>query len=68
MLFAVCKNEGERRITIAFKALPKRLKGWDYNIRFDESTLVNVDHNQIINILQIKQDPCPKREHRKTQT
>lgn len=36
MLHAVPKNEGERRISIAFNALPNRLKSWDYTIRFDE--------------------------------
>lgn len=37
MLHAVPRNEGQRRITIAFNALPNRLKSWDYSIGFDTS-------------------------------
>ena len=34
MLHAVPENEGAERITIAFNALPTRLKSWDYEVRF----------------------------------
>lgn len=34
MLHAVPRNEGSERITIAFNALPERLKSWDYEVRF----------------------------------
>ena len=34
MLHAVPENEGKQRITIAFNALPERLKSWDYEVRF----------------------------------
>ncbi|MEE2733282.1 MAG: TIGR02466 family protein [Pseudomonadota bacterium] len=36
MLHAVPRNEGQERITIAFNALPERLKSWDYEVRFSE--------------------------------
>lgn len=35
MLHAVPKNEGSQRISVAFNALPNRLKSWDYSISFD---------------------------------
>jgi len=35
MLHAVPKNEGTRRVSIAFNALPDRLKSWDYAITFN---------------------------------
>lgn len=38
MLHAVPKNEGKRRVSIAFNALPNRLKSWDYAITFDTSS------------------------------
>lgn len=34
MLHAVPKNTGKERISIAFNAIPKRLKSWDYEIEF----------------------------------
>ncbi len=34
VLHAVPRNEGEERITLAFNALPQRLKSWDYEIQF----------------------------------
>ena len=34
ILHAVPRNEGDERITIAFNALPQRLKSWDYEVRF----------------------------------
>ena len=34
LLHAVPKNEGLERITVAFNALPNRLKSWDYEVRF----------------------------------
>ena len=34
MLHAVPRNEGGERITIAFNALPERLRSWDYEVRF----------------------------------
>ncbi len=34
MLHAVPRNEGEERITVAFNALPERLKSWDYEVSF----------------------------------
>ncbi len=34
MLHAVPKNEGKERITIAFNALPEKLKSWDYEVKF----------------------------------
>lgn len=34
MLHAVPRNEGQRRISMAFNALPNRLKSWDYSISF----------------------------------
>jgi len=34
MLHAVPPNEGDERITIAFNALPERLKSWDYEVEF----------------------------------
>lgn len=34
MLHAVPRNEGGERITIAFNALPERLKSWDYEVSF----------------------------------
>ncbi|MBX2859201.1 MAG: 2OG-Fe(II) oxygenase family protein [Cellvibrionaceae bacterium] len=38
MLHAVPPNEGGQRITIAFNALPNRLKSWDYEVRFTEKS------------------------------
>ncbi len=38
MLHAVPRNEGKERISIAFNALPHRLKSWDYAITFDTSS------------------------------
>lgn len=35
MLHAVPRNEGEERITVAFNALPERLKSWDYEVSFN---------------------------------
>lgn len=34
MLHEVPKNEGEVRMTVAFNAIPKRLKSWDYELTF----------------------------------
>ena len=34
MLHAVPENEGKERITVAFNALPARLKSWDYEVKF----------------------------------
>ena len=34
MLHAVPPNEGGERITLAFNALPERLKSWDYEVQF----------------------------------
>lgn len=34
LLHAVPPNEGERRITLAFNAIPAQLNSWDYLIRF----------------------------------
>ena len=34
LLHAVPPNEGERRITLSFNAIPAQLKSWDYLIRF----------------------------------
>lgn len=34
MLHAVPRNEGKQRISMAFNALPERLKSWDYEVRF----------------------------------
>lgn len=34
MLHAVPPNEGGERITVAFNALPNRLKSWDYEVNF----------------------------------
>lgn len=34
LLHAVPPNQGERRITLAFNAIPTRLDSWDYVIRF----------------------------------
>lgn len=34
ILHAVPENQGNERITIAFNALPERLKSWDYEVRF----------------------------------
>ena len=36
MLHAVPRNEGSERVTIAFNALPERLKSWDYEVRFSD--------------------------------
>jgi len=36
MLHAVPRNEGQRRVSIAFNALPHRLKSWDYAITFTD--------------------------------
>ena len=38
MLHAVPKNEGSQRISVAFNALPNRLKSWDYSVTFDTAT------------------------------
>lgn len=38
MLHAVPENKGGRRISVAFNALPDRLKSWDYAISFDTSS------------------------------
>lgn len=35
LLHAVPRNEGPERVTIAFNALPERLKSWDYEVRFN---------------------------------
>ena len=37
LLHAVPRNEGQRRVSIAFNALPQRLKSWDYAIEFASS-------------------------------
>lgn len=37
LLHAVPGNQGGRRVSIAFNALPDRLKSWDYAIRFDQT-------------------------------
>ncbi len=34
MLHEVPKNEGAVRMTVAFNAIPKRLKSWDYELNF----------------------------------
>ena len=34
LLHAVPPNQGEERMTLAFNALPDRLKSWDYEVRF----------------------------------
>lgn len=34
MLHAVPRNEGGERVTIAFNAMPERLKSWDYEVKF----------------------------------
>lgn len=34
LMHAVPPNQGDRRITLSFNALPAALKSWDYNIRF----------------------------------
>lgn len=34
LLHEVPKNEGEVRMTVAFNAIPKRLKSWDYELSF----------------------------------
>jgi uncharacterized protein (TIGR02466 family) len=34
LMHAVPPNQGERRITLSFNAIPASLKSWDYNIRF----------------------------------
>lgn len=36
MLHAVPRNEGQERITLAFNALPERLKSWDYEVNFKQ--------------------------------
>ena len=36
MLHAVPRNEGAERITLAFNALPERLKSWDYEVHFSD--------------------------------
>ncbi len=38
MLHAVPKNEGSQRVSIAFNALPDRLKSWDYAITFNTTS------------------------------
>ncbi len=34
LLHAVPPNEGERRVTLAFNAIPAKLDSWDYTIKF----------------------------------
>ena len=34
MLHEVPRNDGEQRMTVAFNAMPDRLKSWDYELRF----------------------------------
>jgi uncharacterized protein (TIGR02466 family) len=34
LMHAVPPNQGERRITLSFNAIPSALKSWDYTIRF----------------------------------
>lgn len=34
LMHAVPPNQGERRITLSFNAIPAQLKSWDYRIRF----------------------------------
>lgn len=36
LLHAVPVNEGQQRITLAFNALPHRLKSWDYEVQFNQ--------------------------------
>jgi uncharacterized protein (TIGR02466 family) len=34
LLHEVPRNEGETRVTVAFNAVPRRLRSWDYELRF----------------------------------
>jgi uncharacterized protein (TIGR02466 family) len=34
LMHAVPPNQGQRRITLAFNAIPSRLDSWDYVVRF----------------------------------